>query len=95
LNGDYYELLSPAADALESRHPLAAMLLRRAMIEFTLGAARSSRYKHAAQHLRDCRDSTVRVDDFGPIPDHAAYERALRTTHSRKFGFWQEVDKLG
>ena len=95
LNGDLYELLSPAADALDSRHPLAATLLRRAMIGFTLGAARSSRYKHAARHFQDCRDTAVRVEDFGSAPDHPAYERALRTAHGRKSGFWQEVDKLG
>lgn len=94
LNGDLYELLSPASDALDSRHPLAAVLLRRAIIDFTLGTARSSRYKHAAQHLRDCRDAAGRVEDFGSIPDHAAYERALRTAHGRKAGFWQEVDRL-
>ncbi|USQ74134.1 hypothetical protein NF552_22315 (plasmid) [Roseomonas mucosa] len=95
LNGDLYELLSPASDALDSRHPLAAILLRRAMIDFTLGTARSSRYKHAAQHLRACRDAAGRVEDFGSIPDYAAYERALRTAHGRKAAFWQEVDRLG
>ncbi|TPG55987.1 hypothetical protein EAH89_13030 [Roseomonas nepalensis] len=95
LNGDLYELLSPAAEALESRYPLAATLLRRAMIGFTLGAGRSSRYKHAARHLHDCRDTAARVEDFGAVPDHSAYERALRAAHGRKVGFWQEVDKLG
>jgi hypothetical protein len=94
LNGDLYELLSPAADALDSRYPLAATLLRRTMIDFTLGAGRSSRYKHAARHFRDCRNTAGRVEDFGPIPDHRDYERTLRTTHGRKVGFWQEVDKL-
>ncbi|MFT8243713.1 DUF6880 family protein [Roseomonas sp. BN140053] len=95
LNGDLYELLSPAAEALDSRFPLAATVLRRAMIDFTLGAARSSRYKHAARHFRDCRDAAPRVEAFGAIPDHAAYERLLRSAHGRKAGFWQEVDELG
>lgn len=95
LNGDLYELLSPAADALESRYPLAATLLRRAMISFTLGASRASRYKHAARHLRDCRDAASRVENFGSVPDHPVYERTLRTAHGRKTGFWEEVDKLG
>jgi len=43
LSGDLYELLSLAAEALETRYPLAATLLRRAMIGFTLSHARSSR----------------------------------------------------
>lgn len=94
LDGDLYELLSPAADALDDRYPLAAMVLRRAMIDFTLGAGRSSRYKHAARHLGDCRTAAARVEDFKGMPDHSAYERALRAAHGRKAGFWQEVDAL-
>jgi hypothetical protein len=95
LDGNLYELLSPAADTLATKYPLAATLLRRAMIAFTLGAARSSRYKHAARHLRDCRDEAARVVDFGSAPDHSSYERSLRAAHGRKAGFWQEVDRLG
>ena len=95
LNGDLYELLSAAAEALDTRHPLAATVLRRAMIGFTLSHARSSRYKHAARHLVDCRAAAVRVEDFGSVPDHATYERALRAAHGRKAGFWQAADKAG
>ncbi|MGI4954846.1 MAG: DUF6880 family protein [Janthinobacterium lividum] len=95
LNGDLYELLSSAAGALEPRHPLAATLLYRAIIGFTLSHTRSSRYKHAAQHLAACRVAAARVDHFGSLPDHTAYERALRATHARKAGFWQEVSKPG
>ena len=40
LDGDHYWLLTPAADALEQRHPLAATLMLRAMIGF---AARTTR----------------------------------------------------
>jgi len=38
-------LLDPAAQLIEGRHPLAATLLRRAMIEDTLNGAKSSLYK--------------------------------------------------
>ena len=91
LNGDLYELLSPVVDALDSKYPLAATHLRRAMIGFTLDRARSSRYKHAARHLDDCRAAAARVADFGSLPDHPAFERALRVAHGRKAAFWQEV----
>ena len=53
-------------------------MLRRAMIGFTLSHARSSRYRHAAQHLADCRAIAAQIEDFGAVPDHPAYERALR-----------------
>ncbi len=94
LNGDLYELLSPAADTLDGKYPLAATLLRRAMIGFTLQSARSSRYKYAARHLDECRAAASRVSDFGSVPDHPAFERALRAAHGRKAGFWQEVEAL-
>ncbi|MDO6588484.1 hypothetical protein Q4543_23680 [Salipiger sp. 1_MG-2023] len=37
INGDVYEVLTPLADALVPYHPLAAVLLWRAMIDFALG----------------------------------------------------------
>ncbi len=95
LDGDLYELLSPAADALDAKYPLAATLLRRVMIGFVLRMARSSRYKHAARHLDDCRATAARVVDFGGLPDHSAFERALRAAHGRKAGFWQAVAASG
>ncbi len=91
LNGNFYAVLSPAADALDTRHPLAATLLRRAMIDFALGQARTSRFKHAARDLRECASLAQRVAGFGDMPDHVAYERALRTAHGRKAAFWEEV----
>ena len=95
LDGDLYELLSPAADALDGKYPLAATLLRRAMIGFVLRVARSSRYKHAARHLGDCRATAIQVMDFGSLPDHSAFERELRAAHGRKAGFWQAVAASG
>lgn len=91
LNGDLTELLSHAADALDGKYPLAATLLRRSMIGVTLRAGRSSRYKQAARLLEDCRAAAARVE-FGSLPDHPAFERALRAAHGRKAGFWQDVD---
>lgn len=91
LNGDLYELLSPAADALHEKYPLAATFARRAMIDFTLGNARSSRYKHAARHLTECAALARRIEDFGGAPDHVAYAQDLRASHGRKAAFWHEV----
>ncbi|WP_428390712.1 DUF6880 family protein [Lichenicoccus sp.] len=94
LNGDLYEFLSPAADALDDKYPLAATLLRRAMIDFTLEQTRATRYKHAARHLADCASLASRITDFNGKPDHAAYAQGLRTAHGRKAAFWQEVERF-
>ena len=88
LNGDHYGLLTPAADALEQRHPLAATLVLRAMIDLSLDAAKYKRYGHAARHLQTCEHLARRIDDFAGHPNHAEYVAGLRRRHGRKSGFW-------
>lgn len=87
-DGDHYELLTPAADALAARYPLVATLLLRAMIDFVLIQSRSSRYKHAARHLLECSSLSSAIADFGVFEDHASYEARLRHEHGRKASFW-------
>lgn len=94
LDGNLYEVLAPAGDALDGQYPLAATVVRRAMIDFTLGAARTSRYGHAARHLAECASLSRRIADFDGRPDHSGYVQAIRTAHGRKSGFWQEFDAL-
>jgi hypothetical protein len=88
LDGDHYEILAPAAQALAAKHPLAATLVLRSMIDFTLGKSRSSRYKHAARHLLECSSLSSAVADFGAFESHQAYEARLRREHGRKPSFW-------
>ncbi|WP_343525306.1 DUF6880 family protein [Sphingomonas sp.] len=88
LNGDHYWLLGPAAEAMEHRHPLAATLLLRAMIDFSLDKARYKRYPHAARHLQTCAHLARRIDDYGGHADHPTYLASLKARHGRKSGFW-------
>ena len=53
IDGDLYESLDPAASALENKHALVSVLLRRRLIDFTLQRARSTRYRHAARHVQE------------------------------------------
>jgi len=91
LNGDYCELMTPAAEMLSEKHQLAATIVLRAMINFTLERARSSRYKHAARHLAECRSFAKQINDFGPIETHDVYIARLRSNHGRKTGFWSRL----
>jgi len=88
LDGNHYEILAPAADSLAGKYPLAATLLSRAMIDFTLTQARFSRYGHAARHLRTCGSLAPAIPDFGIFETHDAYVSRLRREHGRKTGFW-------
>ena len=91
LDGNGYEILTAAADALSARHPFAATLALRAMIDFALARARSSRYKHAARHLTTCARLAPAIDDFGAFESHDVYEARLRREHGRKSAFWSQV----
>ncbi len=91
LDGDLYELMTAAAEALAEKHPLAATVLLRAMIDFTLVQARSGRYKHAARHLTECASLARHIEDFGTLGSHDAYVAGLKRQHGKKFGFWSKV----
>lgn len=88
IDGNLYYVLDPAAKALESKQPLAAALLRRAMIEDTLDGAKSKRYRHAVRHLLECRALEPDIQDHGGFETHDAFEARLRARHGRKAAFW-------
>jgi hypothetical protein len=88
LDGNHYEILTPAAETLSARRPLAATLALRAMIDFTLNAGKSSRYQHAARHLAECDALASQIGNFGTVEPHVSYVARLRREHGRKSGFW-------
>jgi hypothetical protein len=94
IDGNLYHLLDPAARLIEGKHPLAATLLRRAMIADTLDGAKATRYKHAARHLLECRSLAADIRDFAPFETHDAFVARLRAGHGRKTGFWGRVSEM-
>lgn len=91
LDGSHHERLSSAAEALAQEHPLAAALLWRSMIEFTLDSADWNRYRPAARYFDCCAEADARIEDYGDHPDHAAFDRTLRNEHGFAHGFWSRV----
>lgn len=91
IDGNAYEVLSQAVDALAAGYPLAATLAARAMIDFTLRQARSKRYRHAARHLATCAELAPHIEDFGDFETHEDYVVRLKKHHSLKVGFWSLV----
>jgi hypothetical protein len=82
------------ARQIEGKHPLAATLLRRAMIDDTLEGAKSSRYKHAARHLLECQSLAMMIRDYGTFETDETFNSRLRASHARKTGFWKQVAEL-
>jgi len=91
LDGDHYEILTPAAEALVAKYPLEATLVLRSMIDFALGAARSKRYRHVARHLLECESLATQIADFDSFAHHDEYLAALKAKHGRKQAFWRHV----
>ncbi|KGF70930.1 hypothetical protein LL06_02290 [Hoeflea sp. BAL378] len=92
LDGNLYPLMTAAAEALEEKHPLAATIALRSMIDFTLAAVRSGRYRHAARHFLHCQALAPRIEDFGAARPHEAYAARLRSAHGKKHGFWTVLE---
>lgn len=88
IDGDRYELLDPAAGAIEGKYPLAAVLLRRSLIEVTLRKGRATRYKHAARHVREIDSLNSQIKDYESVETHDQFMERLKKTHPRKTGFW-------
>jgi len=91
LDGNRYEILTLVAEALAGKHPLAATLTLRAMIEFALDKSRSSRYKHAARHLQECACLAANVGDFGNHETHEAFVARMQGAHGKKTSFWSQA----
>lgn len=91
LDGNHYEILTPAAETLRDRHPLASVLLWRAMINHALDEGRATRYGHAADHLIDCGLADAQIEDYGQFSTHKSYLQALETRHDRKTSFWSKM----
>ncbi len=93
-DGNVYFLLDPAAKALEGKHPLAASLLRRAMIDDTLNGAKYKRYRHAARHMLECQALDPSIADYAAFETHDAFISRIRAKHGRKTGFWSYLAAL-
>jgi len=91
LDGNLYELLTPAAHILAGKYPLAATLLLRTMIDYSLKNAKTTRYRHAAKHLMECSSLSASIGDYQKFETHDAFVERLKKEHGKKSGFWSLV----
>ena len=84
--------LNAAAEILADKHPLAATVIRRRMIDSVLKRAASPSYAYAAKNLAACAQLAAGIDWTGSQwPSHADYVADLIARHGRKDGFWSKV----
>jgi hypothetical protein len=92
-DGEAFDIFGPAAERLSGAHPLAATLLLRAMVVFTLSMGRAKRYRHAADHLRSCEQLSARIDDWQGVQGHGRFMDRLHEHFGAKWSFWQLVER--
>ncbi len=95
LDGRLYEVLRPAAEALEEKFPEAASLLYRRLIESVLERGSSKQYQYAARDLLSCARLAPHLPVPGSIESHAAFVARLQKANGRKYGFWGLIEPKG
>jgi len=95
LDGRLYEVLRPAAEALEEKFPEAASLLYRRLIESVLERGSSKQYQYAARDLLSSARLAPHLPAPGSIESHAAFVARLQKAHGRKYGFWGLIEPKG
>ena len=92
LNGEKDDALTPAAEALAARFPLAATLVLRSMVDATLAKHDHRNFKQAAGHLVECAGLAGGIADFRGHPDHDAYVETLQKKYRYTWSFWDEIE---
>lgn len=92
IDGEDFVRLPAAAEALETKQPLAATLIRRKLVMFALEAARTKRYRHAARSFRECAGLAGDIADWKGHVDHDTWLADLKAKHARKSGFWTHLE---
>ncbi len=77
LKGDAAEVLEPAARLVEARHPLAAAVLLRLMVEDTARWRRTERYKAAFRWLLEAASLEPQISDHGAFGTHDAFLKKI------------------
>ena len=90
-DGGRYEILAPAAEALERTEARAATDLYRLLIDAILERSRTSAYGYAARYLTALGHLAGHLEPGSISPDPQEYREGLRRRHGRKAAFWGQV----
>jgi hypothetical protein len=94
LDGSFWHLLAPVAEALDDAgRALAASLVCRALLDSILERGSTKAYDHGARYMANLQRLESTVDDWSGRPTHEQYVAGLRRAHGRKWSFWQRVEE--
>lgn len=88
---NYHEYRKISKMLGKSGYPLSAVLLRRAILEDILDAARSRAYKYAASDLKLCCEFAEQVKDWREFETQSQFIHRLKLEHGKKYSFWDQA----
>lgn len=91
MDGNDAERLTYAADRLSSRHPLAALLLQRQIVEARLASFSEAAHEAAVLPFLEAESLAQHIDDFGRHDPHDIWRKKLANTYARRTVFWKGV----
>ncbi|MCV9962963.1 hypothetical protein OIU34_13730 [Pararhizobium sp. BT-229] len=89
--GEFHELLLPAAKAFEGDHPAAATVLYRALLGRIVSRGLLEAYGDGADYLATLSALAARPGGNDGLISHDAFVAGLRKEHGRRYGFWELV----
>ena len=92
LDGNSYSTLRPAAEKLAADFPLAAVLLRRCLVDAILEKGQSKYYRYAIEDLMQADILSRMVKDWHNIEPQEHYLSRLRNRHGKKSSFWSRYN---
>jgi hypothetical protein len=87
-----YDILRPAAAALEVGHPGAASLLYRRLVSSVVDRAASKYYPYAVRDFHAAAKLADAIEGDASVASHSEWHAELRRLHGRKIGFWNLVE---
>ena len=93
LDGRLYEVLRPAAEALEEKFPEAASLLYRRLIESVLERGSSKQYQYAARDLQGSPMKMVEALWGGELPTFDSIDDANELIGALVMGLWNRLTR--
>ncbi len=94
-SGDLDIVLRPASERLAVRHPLAAILLRRRIVDAALARVRTQSYGQVVKDLIATEELAAQVADWQGFPSQDAYRMEVARRHRAKTTFWARMNAAG
>lgn len=89
----YYGTFRPLSKRLAANgYSLAAVLIRRGLVQGVLNKAKSKYYKYSASDLKLAHDYGQSIDAWRGCLSHELFMQQLKATHAKKHAFWSWVE---